>query len=144
MGLSKKALKETPIHKMYKDKSESKTVSELQNRINQLEDKIKNLSEIQKLRIATKNEVHFFNVKDITYLKSESNYTKIHFIDGKSILISKTLGYLTEKISNSHFLRIHASYYINGLHLTKYIYSINSVILNHNIYLPVSQELRKK
>ena len=120
-----------------------KLIKDLHSRVELLEKKLQNSNTLQKLRISNRDATYFINLKDILYLKAESNYTYIYFTNGEKLLISKTLGILAEKIKDLLFLRIHASYLINARYLSKYINSDQKIILNNQITLPVSRMNKK-
>ena len=51
-------------------------------------------------------------IKDILYMESDRNYTKI-FTRDKEFLLAATMKKIEERLSPKHFLRIHRSYLIN-------------------------------
>jgi len=55
------------------------------------------------------------------YCISDSNYTHIHLIDNKKILVSRTLKEIESLLADNHFLRIHHSHIINLQKIEKYI-----------------------
>jgi len=48
------------------------------------------------------------------------NYTKFHFTNGSSKLISKTLKKIEEQLSESGFMRVHKSNLVNLRHIISY------------------------
>ena len=123
--------------------STKQTIDELQKKITVLENHIKSILSLKKLKVSTKGIVYFINFTDIMYLKSESNYTYLYLINNKKLLISKTLRFLVERINDPIFIRIHASYFINSRYLCQYLKSKDKVILERNIELPVSRSNKK-
>ena len=74
---------------------------------------------------------------------SEGNYTNIHFIDGKKLLISKPLKEFEDLLCTNGFERIHHSHIINLNHLISFIFKDGGyVIMSDKSSLPVSK--RKK
>jgi len=80
--------------------------------------------------------------EDILFLKAESNYTEIHYLDGSKKLLSKTLKVLEEILPAHRFFRIHKSYVVNAAHITDIILSIHEsgvkLIGGHTI--PISRD----
>jgi two-component system, LytTR family, response regulator len=74
-----------------------------------------------KLAINTTNGIHFFLTYQIVRLEAQSNYTKIFFLDNKSILASKTLKDYEEILTTHGFIRTHKSHLVNPLHIINYM-----------------------
>jgi len=80
------------------------------------------------------------NADDILYCESDSAYCKLVFVDGRSMLLSKTLKEVEEALQHEHFCRIHHSYLVNMDYLQKYIKGEGGeVILTNGVNLPVSR-----
>jgi DNA-binding LytR/AlgR family response regulator len=79
---------------------------------------------------------------DILYLKAESNYTEIHYLDGSKKLLSKTLKVLEDVLPAHRFFRVHKSYIVNAAHITDIILSTQerAVKLVGGQMLPVSRD----
>lgn len=58
--------------------------------------------------------------EDILYCKADDNYTQIFLKGGKKKLISKTLKYFEEALTDFGFARIHKSYLVNVQEITGY------------------------
>lgn len=52
-------------------------------------------------------------IRDVIMLEGDGNYTYVHFIDGRKILLSKTLKVFCELFQQNDFARIRKSYLIN-------------------------------
>ncbi len=52
-------------------------------------------------------------IRDVMMLEGEGNYTYVHLINGKKILLSKTLKDFCELFQQNDFARIRKSYLIN-------------------------------
>jgi two-component system LytT family response regulator len=63
----------------------------------------------------------FVNVSEIVHCDSDSNYTSLHLLTGKSMLISKTLKDVEGLLPEEDFFRIHHSHLINLSHIKKYV-----------------------
>lgn len=125
--------------------AKAKTVSTLDVQI-QIENFIKNQSlQNQNKRIAlqTTQGIYIHEMNTILKCTSEGNYTNIHFIDGKKLLISKPLKEFEDLLCANGFERIHHSHIINLNHLISFIFKDGGyVIMSDKSSLPVSK--RKK
>jgi two-component system, LytTR family, response regulator len=97
----------------------------------------------EKIAIATGDGLEMVEIETIVNLESNSNYTKIHYTNGKHTLVSKTLGDFESILMPYNFFRIHHSYLININHVKKYIKGEGGqVLLSNGVALDVSR--RKK
>jgi len=90
-----------------------------------IKDKLKLLSEnlnnaCNKLALPTMDGYYFVDLKNIIRCESESNYTYFHLIDGKKILVSKTLKVFSKLLENHNFFRISRSDLVNLNHIEKF------------------------
>jgi two-component system LytT family response regulator len=91
-----------------------------QNRASQ-EEKLKLLlenvdtggSEFNRIALPTENGFELLKTNAILYCEADSNYCKIVCLDGRNIILSKTLKYIEELLPSSIFQRIHKSYLVN-------------------------------
>jgi two-component system, LytTR family, response regulator len=74
-----------------------------------------------KITISTNEGVEFFEISQIIHIESSSNYSKIYFKEGKTILVTKLLKDFEEMLVPYRFYRIHNSHLINLIHIKKYI-----------------------
>jgi DNA-binding LytR/AlgR family response regulator len=84
---------------------------------------------------------HYITPRSILYLKAESNYTYVHFADGRSQLYSKTLKNLASYLPSGDFIRIHNSYIVNKECISTL--SRSAVCLYQEVSLPVSRRMYK-
>jgi two-component system LytT family response regulator len=75
----------------------------------------------ERIAVSTQEGLHFVKITEILYCTSDSNYTNIHLIDGKTILVSRTLKEIEAMLVDLHFLRIHHSHLINLHKIERYI-----------------------
>ena len=96
-----------------------------------------------KMTISTSDGLEFFEIGSIIRIESSSNYSKIFFMDGKSILVTKLLKDFEEILLPYRFFRIHNSHLINLNYIKKYIRGDGGqVIMENNEVIDVSR--RKK
>ncbi|QWX84096.1 response regulator transcription factor [Cellulophaga sp. HaHaR_3_176] len=96
-----------------------------------------------KITIPQQDGFQVLNVSDILYCKADDNYTEIH-LEGKRIVVSKTLKYFEEALSDFPFARIHKSYLVNVNEVVKYVKGKGgSVIISSGKELLVSASKKK-
>ncbi len=74
----------------------------------------------QRLALPTLDGLVFVNTEDCISLEAKSNYTVIHFKNGSTVTISKTLKEFEDILSKEQFSRIHHSHIINHYFVKKY------------------------
>lgn len=81
----------------------------------------------------------FEKVKQIAYLEASGNYTVLHFIDARQVLVCKTLREVELMLAESAFIRIHRSHTIHLRHIKKYVRGKGGfVVLQNGVTLTVS------
>lgn len=94
-----------------------------------------------KILLPTLGGYNIIEVSDITYCKSESNYTRFNFVDGKNLVVSKTLKEFEPILLENNFFRIHRSYIINLNCIAKYNKGKGGeVVMKDGAILEVSRE----
>jgi two-component system, LytTR family, response regulator len=78
-------------------------------------------SQDEKIVIPTSEGMEFITINTILHIESSSNYSKIYFVDGKNILVTKLLKDFEEILLPYRFYRIHNSHLINLKYIEKYI-----------------------
>ncbi|MEM7087375.1 MAG: LytTR family DNA-binding domain-containing protein [Bacteroidota bacterium] len=72
-----------------------------------------------KITIPLQNGFEVLQIEDILYCQADDNYTQI-FLQNKKKLVSKTLKYFEEALSENGFARVHKSYLVNVNAITEY------------------------
>ncbi|WP_298508687.1 LytTR family DNA-binding domain-containing protein [uncultured Kordia sp.] len=91
-----------------------------------------------KITIPQQDGFEVLNVAEIVYCKADDNYTEIYINDSK-IVVSKTLKYFEEALSQYPFARVHKSYLVNVNAVVKYRKGKGgSVVLNNGKEVLVS------
>jgi len=95
---------------------------------------------IGKIALSTSESFLFVDLENIVCCESEGNYTNVHFVDGKKILMSKTLKILEDILDPNDFLRINQSFVINLNHVVRYERDAGGfVILSNGMNVPMSK-----
>jgi two-component system LytT family response regulator len=102
-----------------------------------------------KLRIATATHIYYLDIKDIVRIQSFSNYSKLFFLSGQTLIVSKVLAWFDEILHTRHFFRVHRTHLINLLYLKEYVAGDTALAaLSNNDEIPVARrkkrELREK
>ena len=100
-------------------------------------------SQDEKIAIPTSDGLEFIAIKTILHIESSSNYSKIHFVEGKSILVTKLLKDFEDLLVPYRFYRVHNSHLINLQYIKKYIRGEGGqVVLQNGTVIDVAR--RKK
>lgn len=97
---------------------------------------------VRKISISTTDKIHLIDVDDIIRCESDNYYTIIHFKDNTSLMVSKTLKEMEQKLEEFDFVRTHKSHLVNIRCIKNFIKDEMMVVLINGIKVPVSK--RKK
>lgn len=89
-------------------------------------------SQNDKITISTNEGVEFIQISQIMRIESSSNYSKIFFKDGRSLLVTKLLKDFEEILLPYRFYRIHNSHLINLSYIKKYIRGDGGQVIMQN------------
>ncbi len=122
-------------------------VKEIRQKEDALEDRVlkPKLNKVDgKITLPQQDGFQVLNVSDILYCKADDNYTEI-YLENKKILVSKTLKYFEEALSEFTFARIHKSYLVNVNEVVKYKKGKGgSVVVSNGKQLLVSAAKKKE
>ncbi|WP_299007287.1 LytTR family DNA-binding domain-containing protein [uncultured Tenacibaculum sp.] len=127
--------------KRYKQRLENDTKQDnLRIILNQIDSGDSNFN---KIALPTESGYEIINPNQILYCQADSNYSSVTFINGKKIILSKTLKYIEELLPKTSFHRIHKSYLVNLNHIVRFNKSVDLYVeLNNGEQLPLAS--RKK
>ncbi|ARV09434.1 DNA-binding response regulator [Winogradskyella sp. PC-19] len=92
-----------------------------------------------KITIPQQNGFEILETNNILFCKADDNYTEIYLKDNKKRLVSKTLKYIEEALSQANFARVHKSYLVNVDEIVKYLKGKGgSVVLSNGKEIMVS------
>lgn len=96
------------------------------------------------IALATKESIEFVEPDEIVACASDSNYTMVHFRDGRKKLISKTLKEFDLMLTKHHFFRPHHSYLVNLRQVKEYIRTDGGyLVMRNKMTIPVSKSKRE-
>ncbi len=99
----------------------------------------KNLS-AKKITINTDGKLIFLEPEEIVFIESDGNYSTIHTIENKKIVVTKKLKEVNSLLPNELFFRIHNSYVINLKKVKEFYKTDGYVVLENNHKIPVSRQ----
>lgn len=122
----------------------------LKDTLNRIDEELKSKGQTlqlsnSRLVFKTKSESFYLKPEEILYCESENNYTTIHLLNGKSILLSKTIKSIDETLQSlGTFLRVHRSYIVNLDFVEKFNSFESTLLLRNNVSIDVSERKRKE
>lgn len=105
---------------------------------------LKSLQRVEgKITLPQQDGFQVLEIADILYCRADDNYTEIH-LEHKKILVSKTLKYFEEALSDFGFARVHKSYLVNVTEVIRYRKGKGgSVVLSTGKEIPVAPSRKK-
>ena len=89
------------------------------------------------LLVPTNKGIEVIDINTIIRIEADSNYSRLFFTNGKTLLVAKVLRYFDEVLIKNNFIRIHKTHLINSHFITRF--SNNKVYLQNEEYKPVSK-----
>ncbi len=114
--------------------------------INVLLDNIKNQDESnQKIVLSTSDMIHVISIDDIIRCESDNYYTLFFFVDGRKLLVSKTLKENEELLSQHNFIRPHKSHLVNVKYIKSFLrHEGGYIVMTDGSKVPVSRRKKEK
>lgn len=78
-------------------------------------------NKIEKIALHTADKIHICSIGEIVRCESNVNYTTFLFADGSSKMVTKTLKYFDQILSDSGFFRVHQSHLVNVQFIKEYV-----------------------
>lgn len=75
----------------------------------------------ERIALPTSEGLTFVEINDMIRCESTANYTYFFLEGAKKILVSKTIKFYEELLSDHKFYRVHQSHLINLMHIKKYV-----------------------
>jgi two-component system, LytTR family, response regulator len=101
--------------------------------------------EPKKIILSTVEKIHVVEVDNILRCESDNYYTHFYFVDGKHLLISKTLKDVEAMLEGGSFIRPHKSHLINSRFIQNFNRDEGGVItLTNGTKIPVSRRKKEK
>ena len=87
-------------------------------------------------------KVSLVRLADIVYIESDSEYVRLHFADGSSIMTLFRMKKMEVALPSDMFMRVHRSYIVNLKCVTGY--ARGRVYLNNNEYVPIGENYKEQ
>ena len=87
-------------------------------------------------------KVSLVKLSDIVYIESDSEYVRLHFADGTSIMTLFRMKKMEVALPSDTFMRVHRSYIVNLKCVTGY--ARGRVYLNNNEYVPIGENYKEQ
>ena len=119
---------ENAVNRLWEKKS-----MKTQERLHVLKASINQIkSQENKIAVPVSDGFEFVVIKNILRIESSSSYSRIFFVDGKSIIVTKLLKDFEELLNPYHFFRVHNSHLINMNYIKKYFRGEGGQVLMEN------------
>lgn len=99
---------------------------------------------VRKISLSTADKIHLIDVDDIIRCESDNYYTIIYFKDGTSLMVSKTLKEMDQKLEEYDFVRTHKSHLVNMRCIKNFIKDEMMVVMTDDTKVPVSKRKKEK
>ena len=97
------------------------------------------------IALATRESIEFAQPEEIIACASDSNYTMVHFVDGRKKLISRTLKEFDMMLTGYDFFRPHHSFLVNLNHVREYVRTDGGfLVMSNKMKIPVSKSKREE
>lgn len=98
-----------------------------------------------KIVLSTSEKIHIIETDQILRCESDNYYTNFFLIDGKKILVSKTLKENEEMLGGHNFIRPHKSHLVNVKYIKGFLRNDGGYIeMTDGSKIPVSRRKREK
>ncbi|MDF2450224.1 MAG: transcriptional regulator [Bacteroidota bacterium] len=92
----------------------------------------------RKIVLKTMERIYSVDVDDIIRLESDGGYTKVYLVDGKRIMVSRTMKEFDDLLVDAGFLRVHHSHLVNMNHLFCFEKAEGHIVMKDDSVVPVS------
>ena len=111
---------------------------------NVLAENIRNLNKKEKIILKTFDHIHIVNQDEIIRVEADRNYSTFYIVDGRKIVVSKSIKDFEDQLNEKGFYRIHKSHIIN-IGMVKYFDKAEGgyVVMNDGVSIPVASRKRE-
>ncbi len=96
----------------------------------------------RKIVLKTMERIYSVDLNDVIRFESDGGYTKVYLLDGKRIMVSRTMKEFDDLLTDVGFLRVHNSHLINMNYLFCFEKTEGHIVMKDDSIVPVSN--RKK
>lgn len=91
------------------------------------------------LSFAMQDCYEFVNVDDIIRCEADGAYTKFFVAGGEMFIVSRTMGYYEDILTENNFFRVHDKHIVNKYFIKKYIKEDGQILLTDGTLVDVSR-----
>jgi two-component system, LytTR family, response regulator len=88
--------------------------------------------------LPTNKGKEFIVADKIIRIEASSNYSKLFFEDGTTLVVAKVLHWFENKLSPADFIRVHRSHLINIIYIEQYSHGC-TITLNDNSFFTIAR-----
>ena len=96
----------------------------------------------RKIVLKTMERIYSVDLNDVIRFESDGGYTKVYLLDGKRIMVSRTMKEFDDLLTDVGFLRVHNSHLVNMNYLFCFEKTEGHIVMKDDSIVPVSN--RKK
>ena len=97
----------------------------------------------ERIALHTQDKIHIVNIMDIIRCESQVNYTAFYFLNGKKLLVTRTLKDFEDLLSDQGFFRVHQSFLVNTRYIKEFVKTDGgSLVMTDGSNIPVSGRKR--
>lgn len=127
-----------------KKAEQKKNLGQMSQNIQILLENLTQKNEPRKIVLSTAEKMHIVEIDDIIRCESDDYYTRFFFMDGKTLLISKTLKENEELLGEKHFIRPHKSHLVNIKYIKGFLKNDGGyIVMSDGTKVPVSRRKRE-
>jgi two-component system, LytTR family, response regulator len=78
------------------------------------------LEPTRRICVPSRSVIHAIDTRQIVHIQSISNYSKLFFVNGKTLVVAKVLRWFEERLGGDGFLRVHRTHLVNTGHIRQY------------------------
>jgi two-component system LytT family response regulator len=75
---------------------------------------------MRRISVPSRSVVHSIDARQIVRVQSSSNYSKIFFNSGKTLVVAKVLRWFEDRLAADGFMRVHRTHLINTGYILQY------------------------
>jgi len=120
------------------------------NQINTIEQKLDIVlseykSKYKRIGLSTVTGIIMIHLEKLVHIEADRSYCMAYLINGKKIVISKSLGDLESRLPSTIFYRVHLSHIVNLNHIDSYEKDNGGqLIMSNTLRIPVSRRNKRK
>jgi two-component system, LytTR family, response regulator len=117
-------------------------VAKMKERLDVFTGHYNNPNAFGKMSVSAVDGIYFINIKDISRIEAEDNYSHIYTHQGDKMIVAKTIKSYEELLSGVNFFRVHKRHLVNLNFMSKFVKGDSLVVMDDGIKIEVSRRRR--